>query len=210
MQKQQTSIALALVLASVLVADAQTNWSDRKTYTTLGAERVVVPEEVEKVFGVVYFKEHVKRLFGKLPSPSLNPIERYALKMLKDNGYVFVPVRPALVNTIEEPWLVMREPIPDSFFEDWQAHDKRARGQKRMPTSDEVLWFTEVLWRVRGKELFKYTYVRTSTSFEYGVHVCLGQNQEGVLKSVSCSDTATFVETNEGRVPIALAPVAKR
>jgi hypothetical protein len=202
----------ALVLVSVLVADAQTDWGERKTYRTLGAERVVTPERVEKSLGVVYTKEHFKLFFVRLPSPKFWEVrDNVGLGLLKKYGYVFVPVSPAMVSQMPEPWLVMRDPIPESLNEDWYAHKERASGQKRMPTREEVMWFVEVLWKVLRREPFKDVYVRTSTpSILAGEHVCLGENEAGILKIVNCADEATFIKTKEGRVPIALAPVAQR
>ena len=212
MQKQIRR-ALALVLASALVADAQTNWADRKMYTALGSERVVTPEEVaKKLQGVSYTREKIKFLFEKLPSPGfLEAWKLPGLHALKNNGYDFVPVAPELIKKGLEPWLVMRDPIPDSLGEDWEAHKERAEDDyKRMPTREEVMWFVEVLWKVRGKQPFQDVYVRTSTPALGGGHVCLGENEAGVLKIAHCADSAKFIEIGDRRVPIAVAPVAKR
>lgn len=215
MQKQTIRRALALVLVSALVADAQTGpaWSKNKSYRTLAPKQgIIIPEEVMKAELAVYTKEHVKMFFDNLPSPAFfNVLGLHGLSVLKDDGYVLVPVPLAEIGKSAELWLAIQYGAdPKSFNENWDEQEKRARGHKRMPTVDELRWFTKILWKVYGKQPFQHVYVRTSSPVLGGGHVCVGENEEGVLKIANCADEARFLEVDSRKVSIVLAPVAKR
>ncbi len=213
MQKQIRRTALALVLASALFADAQTTikfvaseqWRNTKAYEKLGA-RLITPEEIMSAGLETYTPEQIKQLFEKLPSPGrFDFLGKMALKAMRDHGYVLIPVSPSEVSTSTDGWLSVRMfPIPDSFRENWEEQEKRARGTKRVPTVEELTRFARVLWAVRGELPFETVYVRTANaSLDGSSHVCLGGNEGGVLKIRACADSFRSDE-------LGLAPVARK
>jgi hypothetical protein len=204
------SIVLALVLASALVADAQTTveftaseqWRRTTVYEKLGV-RLVTPEEIMASGLAIYTPEQIKLLFEKRPSPGRFDFPgKLALNAMRDHGYVMVPVPPAAIGKSEEPWLPVRLlPIPESFNQDWKEQEKLASGHKRPPTVDELTWFAQVLWAVRRELPFQTVYVRTSNVSLDGGHVCLGENQAGVLKIKTYADS--FKSEDLGMAPVA-------
>lgn len=206
MQKLTRRIALALVLVSALVADAQTTgprWQDNKSYQALGEGRIIIPEKIMKAGLGSYTDEEIKLLFEKLPSPKPWHIRgQIALVALK--GYVLVPVPPAAISKSTELWLAIRfDAIPDSFNETWEEQLKRTNEHKRVPTAEEVTWWVQVLWAVHHKLPFHHIYIRTASPSLDGGHVCLGGNEGGILKIRNCPDDLRSAD-------IGLAPVAKR
>ena len=80
------------------------------------------------------------------------------------------------------------EAIQDSFNEDWKAQSARLTGHKRMPTAEEMMWFAQVVWVTRHELPFEHIYIRTSSPSLDGGHLCVGENEGGVLKVKACAD----------------------
>jgi hypothetical protein len=183
-----------LFVLSAVSASAQTmkasgpNWTKTKVFLKL-ERKFVIPEEMAEI--ATYNGMEIKLLFDKLLSPAFYDVRgNKMIDALKEHGYGMVPVPPGLVATAPEVWLTMRmEAIQSSFNKDFSTQSALATGRyKRMPTMEEVVWFARVIWVTRNQLLFEHVYVRTSSPSLDGGHLCVGENEGGVLKVKACAD----------------------
>lgn len=154
---------------------------------------IIFPDEIAESRGLSYTKEQLQHFADTMPSEEVlrwkgpdyaivagSPKPMGLLKVRELEPELFSPQVNAWYDNqdfakydrVMPGWLVFKkEPVRDSQGRSWDEQLKLVPDHLRVPNAAEFAWIITSYYEVRGKDLFKGLYMRTSSVDSAGHHV---------------------------------------